>query len=900
MRVDSRNVGANRNFFGNLIFPLPSQEKALVRKLEKQLYKLNAAETAAIYNKICLEEGLLPNYTRLRLHDPTAADDYHTRTFRRRLAERQLKESQEKVRRFKNEVQHTKQEWQQIQRTDRGAINDALKDLALQDYNLKERTILRKLNHLNGGKLRIPKKREKYINLTSYTPTPEEEELLQMGLNCHYADKPQPIKKRLEIEVLIDSLMSLEKSGKVELKDPLKPLLLAEALTQRAPDQHHSLMTKELRDAAKHLKQQEGITVRRADKTPALVLIKTEEYHQKLDNILADESKFRRLRKNPVDDIKREANGVIERINALSGAIKLPIIRGDFEPGYIYGNVKSHKTGNPLRPIISQIPTPTYRLAKRLNSLLAPYIPSEYRVQSSTDFLSAVRRTPSCGIMASLDVESLFTNVPVQETIDLICQRVYHNDNTTPLNIPEDALRELLKLCTMKAPFITHRSEMYAQVDGVAMGSPLGVLFADFYMGVIEEKVFNEHPKPRSYFRYVDDTFVQADSFEEIEALRRKFEEKSSLRFTCERSNEGTLPFLDILLTQVNNTTNTHPDETNNTSQPRADEMRISNTSNNNSAAGINIQDNNRRVLRSHTRRLREQQMLQIPTPTTPTPATNTNTNNSTFITGVYRKPTNMGLCLNGVSECPQRYRRTAIASYIRRALTHCSSWKSTIEEIEYATQMLVDNGFSNSEIQRVVGDVMNKWYDAADAIHEDADDIKIYYKNQYHRYYKKDEKALRDIINENVVPTDPNVKLKLTIYYKSRKTASIIMRNNPSGLTPPLRKRNVVYLFKCPHAGCPASYIGMTTMTLSKRISCHAQEGNVFSHFMQVHFVRPTRDTLIDAFKVIDTDQDPRRLRLLEALHIVNDKPSINVTQEPFLLPSCTTQRPRATEPHQ
>ena len=168
------------------------------------------------------------------------------------------------------------------------------------------------------------------------------------------------------------------------MSDSLRPLLLAEALTSRHPVQHRSFMTKELKEAAKKLKTAQGIAIRRADKTPALVLISTDEYHRKLDTILDDDSKFKKIQRNPIEDIKREANKIIDWVSALSSSIKLSKIKGDYEPGYIYGNVKTHKNGNPLRPIISQIPTPTYRLAKQLNTILTPYIPSEYRVKSSS------------------------------------------------------------------------------------------------------------------------------------------------------------------------------------------------------------------------------------------------------------------------------------------------------------------------------------------------------------------------------------------------------------------------------------------------------------------------------------------------------------------------------------
>ena len=572
---------------------------------------------------------------------------------------------------------------------------------------------MRKLINLNGGKLRLPKLRRNYINLTEYEPSQDEEDLLQLGLNCHFADKPQPRQKRLEIEILMDSLLSLEKEKKVHLSDSLKPLLLAEALTQRHPSQHKSIMTKELRNAAKKIKAAEGITIRRADKTPALVLINTEEYHQKLDSILADESKFKKIRKNPTEDIKKEANNIIDRINALSNSVKFSRIKGDYEPGYLYGNVKTHKNGNPLRPIISQIPSPTYKIAKHLNALLSPYIPSQYRVQSSTDFLRTVRSTTPEGTIASLDVESLFTNVPVEETIQLICDRVYRDDNTPTLAIPEDALRSLLHLCTMKAPFTTHRGEMYTQVDGIAMGSPLGVLFADFYMGIVEERVFNLHQKPDIYCRYVDDTFVKARNPDEVEALRMQFEECSSLRFTSENSVNNQLPFLDVLL------------------------------------------------------------------------STNSDIN---FNTSVYRKPTNMGLCLNGLSECPDKYRKSAINAYIRRALTHCSSWKTTTEEIDYASQTLINNGYSNKEVDREVRRAIDRWYASSNTATPPPtpqEEIKIFYRNYWHSDYKKDENALKEIIENNVKPVNDDNILKIIIYYKNKKTSNLILKNNPA--PPPL-----------------------------------------------------------------------------------------------------------------
>ena len=575
-------------------------------------------------------------------------------------------------------------------------------------------------------------------------------------------------------------------------------------------------MNHRLRDAAKRLKEKEGISIRRADKTAALVLISTDEYNNKLDAILNDDTKFKRISRNPIEEIKRETNKIIERVNASSNAARLPPISGDYEPGYLYGTIKTHKNGNPLRPIISQIPTPTYALAKKLNNLLTPYIPNKFSIKSSIDFLDIVKRTPTDGLIASMDVESLFTNVPVDETIRLILEKVYHDDSTPKLEIPEEALKSLLEICTKRAPFITHRGHMYTQIDGVAMGSPLGVLFANFYMGSVEERVFSSSPPPPTYCRYVDDTFVALREDADIQDLIARFQQHSVLRFTSEYSVDGKLPFLDVLVSK----------------------------------------------------------------------------NDEGFNTSVYRKATDEGHCLDGNSECPQRYKSSVMDTYIRRALTHCSTWIATNEELKKTTQMLVNNGYSNREIEHRIKRHMDQWY-SQNQKETPTDNIKLFYRGYYHKEYKEDEKALQKIIKENLTSTRDNTKICLQIYYKSRKTSQLLLKNNPAPQPSDIKKRNVVYQFKCPEVGCPHSYIGLTTTRLSKRISCHLQEGNIYRHYARQHNHPPTREALVNSIKVIDTTPDHRRLRYLEAIYILQEKPTLNITQENLLLPTTLQQRP-------
>ena len=97
-----------------------------------------------------------------------------------------------------------------------------------------------------------------------------------------------------------------------------------------------------------------------------------DEYKQKLDSILSASDKFTVQTRNPTLPLKVKLNKLIKSANEQSKDKIFKPISGEYRPGYIYGTVKTHKPNNPLRPIISQIPTPVYETAKTLNSLISP------------------------------------------------------------------------------------------------------------------------------------------------------------------------------------------------------------------------------------------------------------------------------------------------------------------------------------------------------------------------------------------------------------------------------------------------------------------------------------------------------------------------------------------------
>ena len=145
-------------------------------------------------------------------------------------------------------------------------------------------------------------------------------------------------------------------------------------------------------------------------------------------------------------------------------------------PGVMYGSCKVHKASvencPPFRPILSALNTPTYKLAKFLVPILKPLTTNEFTVKDSFHFAEEIVDQQHDLFMGSLDVDSLFTNIPLEETIE-ICTNELFKESETVEGLSKTEFKELLSLATKDLHFIFDGT-LYKQINGVAMGSPLG------------------------------------------------------------------------------------------------------------------------------------------------------------------------------------------------------------------------------------------------------------------------------------------------------------------------------------------------------------------------------------------------------------------------------------------
>ena len=211
-------------------------------------------------------------------------------------------------------------------------------------------------------------------------------------------------------------------------------------------------------------------------------------------------------------------------------------------PGVLYGLGKVHKEISnelpPFRPILSAIGTPKFLLP-----FLTPLTQNEYTVTDSFHFAEEIYKQGPNLYMASLDVDSLFTNIPLDETIDICIDSLYKDDENTP-KILKDVFHNLLTVAT-KESFFMFNNKFYKQIDGVAMGSPLGPALANIFMCNFENKWLKDCPhslKPVFYRRYVDEISVLFSSLDQAEKFKKYLSSKHpNINFSLEKENEGRL-----------------------------------------------------------------------------------------------------------------------------------------------------------------------------------------------------------------------------------------------------------------------------------------------------------------------------------------------------------------------
>ena len=171
-----------------------------------------------------------------------------------------------------------------------------------------------------------------------------------------------------------------------------------------------------------------------------------------------------------------------------------------------------------------------------MDTLLQPIAQKQKSfIKDTTDFISFIEKTKigKDTILVSMDVSSLYTNIPQEEGTEIVCKAYdsFHNYNPP---IPTRFLREMLGL----------------QTHGTAMETKMAVSFANIFMAKIETTLIQQsETKPKEWRRYIDDIFSLWDSHEKDvdQFIEQANKFHPTIKFTAEIS-ENEITFLDTVV----------------------------------------------------------------------------------------------------------------------------------------------------------------------------------------------------------------------------------------------------------------------------------------------------------------------------------------------------------------
>ena len=305
--------------------------------------------------------------------------------------------------------------------------------------------------------------------------------------------------------------------------------------------------------------------ITKPDKGSGVVIMDKTEYLRLLSEAsVSDTKKFSAVSKerpktrgrppkyyHPLLQKEKELEAIVRRI--LPKEIADTVCLKGSRLTHLYGLPKTHKKNLSVRPILSSTATYNYPLAKWLDDKLKTLSINNYTISDTLMFAEQLKELSfdEDDILVSYDVTSLFTNVPLDYTLDLLVEKAF-KDNwfcaTYDLTISKQDLFELLKIAT-KDQLFQFNDNLYLQTDGVAMGSPLGPLLANVFLCHVEEMLEQQDKLPSFYRRYVDDTLVVIRDVAEAEQFLITLNNcHPSIQFTMELAVNNTLPFLGMLL----------------------------------------------------------------------------------------------------------------------------------------------------------------------------------------------------------------------------------------------------------------------------------------------------------------------------------------------------------------
>ena len=318
---------------------------------------------------------------------------------------------------------------------------------------------------------------------------------------------------------------------------------------------HKNVSPKEL-EAITQLQGNKQIIIKPADKGGAIVILNRTDYlregYKQLSNTefylpVPDDltESHRRTVQNKIEDMYQDGD--------IDETVKDYLTDKHCTTPNFYLLPKIHKgtIPPPGRPILSANGSPTEKISQFVDHFINPFCPQiKSFVKDSTHFLQILGKLgqlPADCLLVTMDVNSLYTNIPTEKGIEVVKNLLNNKRNNLNYKPSNHNLIELLTLVLTKNNF-QFNGQHFLQIKGVSMGSKVSPSFAILYMDYFESThVYTYQLQPTVYLRYIDDIFMiwphgNTELATFVEFLNTR---EPNIKFSTE-SSDKTVNFLDI------------------------------------------------------------------------------------------------------------------------------------------------------------------------------------------------------------------------------------------------------------------------------------------------------------------------------------------------------------------
>jgi hypothetical protein len=323
-------------------------------------------------------------------------------------------------------------------------------------------------------------------------------------------------------------------------------------------------LNKEEMKMLNEIKLMEDIIIVQADKGGKIVIMDKIDYINKIEEKLNDTNIYEQVKKDPTTAIKTEISKKVTKLleqNKITEQNKYYLTSIDDLPK-IRGQPKLHKNKNntPMRIVTCSRNT----ITSPLSQLLFKYI-KELRttlkgvICNTSSFVNNISniKLDQDDYLASLDIQDLYTNIPVNKAINITLERLIESKKLDNSPLTKTDIKRLLKLC-LKNSYFQFNGKFYKQKTGLPMGNTLSPILADIYMDDYQQQHLHKVNISNKIWRYVDDILIVTkmnqkqlnDYVDELNKIR------GTIKFTSEFEQNNELHFLDTTLTRLNNNNN--------------------------------------------------------------------------------------------------------------------------------------------------------------------------------------------------------------------------------------------------------------------------------------------------------------------------------------------------------